>query len=429
MNVINFIQFLVQKLTTPASAIQNVEASRKARLLSFVTLAITPCTMLGAVATSKPVPWVSVLLAITTIVLFVVYILSRTTYFKFGALLMIADFGLIPYVSVFFTDDYGANNLISIFAWCVLPIVLSNIFLTISGVIRLVFLYLIGLVLVTVLLPALQVEGIINSIGFLLCVSVSLITAMYHRNQIEQDRLRTLQKKTTELNKINQELETLLFVVSHDLKEPLRAIESFSDIVNRRYADQLDLKAQDFLNRVVNASHRLRELLNHILTIFQIRQMENTTRQSIAGDTIIEVVLGRLEEIIQKNEVEILVSSDLPVLKVNKNWAVEALYQLIDNALKYTHESQSAKIEVDSYKGPKGCGFVVKDRGIGVTPEYAERIFVLFQRRVGRGVEGTGAGLAIVRQIAQQHNGQAWMKEREGGGSEFFITFGEDSLA
>lgn len=425
MSPINFIQILFQKLTTPAPAIQNIEASRKARLLSFVTLTIIPCTMLGTVATANPVPWVSVLLAITTVMLFFIYILSRTIYFKFGAILTIAAFASIPYVSVFFTEDYSANNLISIFAWCVLPIVLSHIFLSISGVMRLLLLHIIGLLLLTVFLPALRFEGVMNSIGFLLCVSVLLVTAMYHRNQIEQDRLKTLQKQATELSKINQELETLLFVISHDLKEPLRVIESFSDIVNRRYANQLDIKAQDFLNRVVKASHRLRELLKHILTLFRIRQMEPSTMQPILGEVIVQAALERLEEVIQQKEAKVIVACNLPALQVNKNWAIEGLYQLISNALKYTYESEAAEVEIATYNGPQGVGFVVKDRGIGVMPEYAERIFVLFQRRVGREVEGTGAGLAIVRQIAQQHGGQAWVKEREGAGSEFFITFGQ----
>lgn len=425
MNPINLIKCGFQKLTAPPPAIEHIEASHKARLLSFVTLTILPCTMLGTVATANPVPWVSVLLAITTIMLFFVYILSRTIYFKFGAILTIAAFALIPYLSVFFAEEYSANNLISIFSWCVLPIVLSHIFLSIRSLIRLLLLHIIGLILLTVFLPALPFEAVINSIGFLLCVSVLLITAMYHRNQIEQDRLKTLQQQATELSKINQELETLLFVISHDLKEPLRIIESFSDIVNRRYANQLDIKAQDFLNRVVKASHRLRELLKHILTLFQIRQMQPSTMQPILGEAIVQAALKRLEDVIEQKHAKIIVASNLPALQVNKNWAIEALYQLISNALKYTYESQAAHVEIAAYNGPQGVGFVVKDRGIGVMPQYAERIFVLFQRRVGREVEGTGAGLAIVRQIAQQHGGQAWVKEREGVGSEFFITFGQ----
>ncbi|MEE9143238.1 MAG: ATP-binding protein, partial [Candidatus Binatia bacterium] len=102
-------------------------------------------------------------------------------------------------------------------------------------------------------------------------------------------------------------------------------------------------------------------------------------------------------------------------------------YNLVANALKFTRKGEVPELEIGPYQpngeDPKVDGIVVRDRGPGLAPEHSERIFQLFQRGVGREIEGTGAGLAIVRQIAERHGGRAWTQPRQGGGSEFIITF------
>ena len=117
-----------------------------------------------------------------------------------------------------------------------------------------------------------------------------------------------------------------------------------------------------------------------------------------------------------------------PRLTVNRTWATQGIYNLLVNALKFRRDGQPPDIEVDGYSAPgeerTPIGIVVRDRGPGVSPEHAERIFQLFQRAVGREIEGTGAGLAIVRQVAERHGGRAWVEPREGGGSQFILTFG-----
>ncbi|HEU5406478.1 MAG TPA: ATP-binding protein, partial [Nitrospira sp.] len=117
----------------------------------------------------------------------------------------------------------------------------------------------------------------------------------------------------------------------------------------------------------------------------------------------------------------------LPRLRVNRMWATQGLYNLLANAMKFTRDGHPPDIEIASYEAPAStipvAGVVVKDRGPGVPTRHAERIFMLFQRAVGRNVEGTGAGLTIVRQVAERHGGRAWVQPRAGGGSEFVITF------
>jgi len=226
---------------------------------------------------------------------------------------------------------------------------------------------------------------------------------------------------------VNRDLEMLLHVTSHDLREPLRAIENFSRMVNDQYADKLDERGQDFLRRVVLGSERMTELIDDITALARAQRMEPPTEE-VEGELIVQKALERLESRIKETGAVVQVAKDLPRLRVDQTWATEAVYNLVTNALKFTREGAAPEVEIAPYQPaegePVGVGIVVRDRGPGVEPEHADRIFDLFQRAVGREVEGTGAGLAIVRLVARRHGGRAWVRPREGGGSEFIITFG-----
>jgi signal transduction histidine kinase len=229
----------------------------------------------------------------------------------------------------------------------------------------------------------------------------------------------------------NRDLETLLYVTSHDLREPLRAIENFSRMVNERYRERLDDKGRDFLRRVILGAQRLNRLLDDILMLSRSQRMASPTEEANVR-SIIEEALKRLEEKIRATGARVHVAEGFPGLRVDRAWVTQAVYNLIANALKFTRNGEPPEVDVMPYQPaePNLVGISVRDRGPGVAPEHAERIFQLFQRAVGREVEGTGAGLAIVRQIADRHGGNAWVQPREGGGSEFIITFsrGEDLL-
>jgi len=226
----------------------------------------------------------------------------------------------------------------------------------------------------------------------------------------------------------NRDLETLLYVTSHDLREPLRAIENFSRIVNDRYCARLDDKGQDFLRRIISGAQRLNRLLDDILTLSRSQRI-GVPSEEVDGESIVTEALKRLEGKINTTGARIHVAQNFHGLRVDKTWATQAVYNLIANALKFTREGEAPDVEVVPYRpqspGRNAIGIAVRDRGPGIAPEHAERIFQLFQRAVGREIEGTGAGLAIVRQIAERHGGSAWVEAREGGGSEFIITFAD----
>ena len=253
---------------------------------------------------------------------------------------------------------------------------------------------------------------------------LSRLNAGLHREIAERSKARA------EIAAKNRDLETLLYVTSHDLREPLRAIENFSRIVNDRYRDRLDEKGQDFLRRVIQGSQRLTQLLDDILMLSRSQRM-GVPADAIAGETIVQEALKRLEGKVSVTNAQIHVAPEFGGLRVDKTWATQAVYNLIANALKFTRDGGVPEVEVSPYRPNEAdretIGIAVRDRGPGVAPEHAERIFQLFQRAVGREIEGTGAGLAIVRQIAERHGGNAWVQPRDGGGSEFIITFGKNN--
>jgi signal transduction histidine kinase len=226
----------------------------------------------------------------------------------------------------------------------------------------------------------------------------------------------------------NRDLETLLYVVSHDLREPLRAIESFSKLVVDRYAANLDDTGQDFLGRVIGGAARMNRLLDDVLMLSRAQRMERPS-ETVPAREIVDDVLKQLRLKIEETAARVTVAGSLPSLRVDRRWATQAVLNLVANALKFTRLGEPPKIEILSYrrhKGePPGVGLVVRDHGPGVEANHAERIFNLFQRAVGREIAGTGAGLAIVRQIAERHQGRAWVRTGlKHAGAEFVVTFG-----
>lgn len=230
-----------------------------------------------------------------------------------------------------------------------------------------------------------------------------------------------------EIQRKNRDLETLLHVTSHDLREPLRAIHNFAHLVSEGYADKLDERGHDFLERVVRGAERLDRLLEDVLTLSRA-QRSVEPGPGVALSEVVAEVLQQLDGPITRSQARIRVADDLPTLFADRRWVTQGIFNLVSNALKFTVAGAPPEIEIVRYvpgpHDPAGEGVVVRDRGPGVPEGYGDRIFQLFQRAVGRDVEGTGAGLAIVRQIAERHGGAAWHRPREGGGAEFVFMFG-----
>lgn len=239
------------------------------------------------------------------------------------------------------------------------------------------------------------------------------------------EALRTREHSQRELEIRNRDLTSLLYVVSHDLKEPVRAIQSFAMLISRTNAVQLNERGADFLGRVIAAAARISTLLDDVLVLSRAQAIELTDRVDL--NDVVRRAMDQLQPQVESIGAKITVEDNLATVPGSERWLTQAVQNLISNALKFVDPDKVPQIEIASLAHPEPgqMGIVVRDRGPGVPEEYRERIFELFQRAVSRRVEGTGAGLAIVRQVAERHGGTAVVHPREGGGSEFVITFSE----
>jgi len=237
-----------------------------------------------------------------------------------------------------------------------------------------------------------------------------------------------LKRVEEELAQKNEMLRQLLYIVSHDLKQPIRSIEFFADDLAEQLPDSLPGESRDSLTRIARSSRRLRKLIDDILDLSRLRDSSFSV-QNIPGNELASEVLEDLSLTIQKEGAEVRINGKLPQMLVHPALALRALGNLVQNAIKFKKAGERARIEILPLETSDSTGYAVCDRGIGIYPENAEKIFALFRRDVGESVEGTGAGLAIVRAIAEKHGGRAWAEPREGGGSVFYLTFARGELA
>jgi signal transduction histidine kinase len=219
----------------------------------------------------------------------------------------------------------------------------------------------------------------------------------------------TLRRKRAEedLLRKTQELESYTYVVSHDLKEPLRSIIRFSEIVSARYRDRFDDEGQEILRHIDSACRRMTAMIDDLLVLSRAGRVDAGLEEVDLAELVAETRLDLAELINRKNATIEL--SGLPVIVCQRAWLSEVFKNLISNGLKYNQSPQPV-VTITGEEQEDIWELTVSDNGIGIAPEHWERIFGLFQRLHHRDqYEGTGAGLAIVRSIIEQHEGRIWI--------------------
>ena len=236
------------------------------------------------------------------------------------------------------------------------------------------------------------------------------------RERAEED----LKRYAGALEQSNRELEHFAYVASHDLQEPLRKIASFSELLQRRYQGQLDESADRYLAFIIDGALRMRTLINDLLAISRV-----TTRGGAFALTdcteLLTQVLEDLEIAIRESKATIT-SDPLPTVSGDRTQLGQVLQNLIGNAIKYRSDSPP-RIHVSARRKRSEWVISVRDNGIGIEPQYFERIFVIFQRLHTRTeYSGTGIGLALCRKIVERHGGRIWVESTPGQGSTFLFT-------
>ncbi len=232
-----------------------------------------------------------------------------------------------------------------------------------------------------------------------------------------------LRKRTAELQRSNQDLQDFAFIASHDMKEPLRKVISFGNILQQKYKDSLEQTGNDYLNRMLDAAERIHSLLTGLLEYSRVTTNPEPFRE-VDVYAIIQEVLSDLEITIKKTGGEVKVG-ELPSIQANPTQIWQLFQNLIGNALKFHKEGERPVVDLFSTKTGSGTLQIhVKDSGIGFEEQYVDRIFAPFKRLHGRSsqYEGTGIGLAICKKIVQRHGGSITAKSTPGHGATFIIT-------
>ncbi|WP_280154934.1 ATP-binding protein [Piscinibacter sp. XHJ-5] len=218
----------------------------------------------------------------------------------------------------------------------------------------------------------------------------------------------------------NTELEQLAYVASHDMQEPLRMVASYLQLVAQRYKGQLDADADEFIGYAVDGAKRMQALINDLLAYSRVG---TKARPFEATDSakVVDTALANLRIAVAERGAQVT-HGPLPTVMGDSTQLLQLFQNLIGNALKF-HGAQPVQVRIEAAAEGAHWRFTVRDNGIGIAPEYHERIFVLFQRLHGRDeYPGTGIGLAICKKIVERHGGTISVESQPGEGSTFTFT-------
>jgi PAS domain S-box-containing protein len=231
----------------------------------------------------------------------------------------------------------------------------------------------------------------------------------------------SLERKNTDLERSNQELEQFAYVASHDLQEPLRMVSSYMQLLESRYNDKLDADGKEFIAYAVDGAARMQRLIQDLLAFSRVGTRGKPPEVVEANKAVTDAIQN-LKVRIEENEA-VVTHDELPALLADPNQLTQLFQNLIGNAIKFKSEDKP-RIEITTRDRGAFAEFAVKDNGIGFDQKHADRIFVIFQRLNNRAqYDGTGIGLAICKKIVERHGGKIWVETQPGKGSTFFFTF------
>lgn len=246
------------------------------------------------------------------------------------------------------------------------------------------------------------------------------ITEKKKSEQLYRDLNATLEKRAKELAASNAELERFAYVASHDLQEPLRMVSSFLQLLQKKYKDQLDDTAHQYIHFAVDGAERMKKLILDLLAYSRVGT-NSEEHTFVDMNQVFSEVKNYFTNTIQELNAD-LHAQQLPIVKGNATQIKQVVQNLVGNALKY-HGEAAPKILINSKELNGEWIFCVEDNAIGVDPRFAEKIFIIFQRLHNSSeYEGTGIGLAIARKIVEKHGGKIWVEPNTPSGSKFYFS-------
>jgi signal transduction histidine kinase len=242
------------------------------------------------------------------------------------------------------------------------------------------------------------------------------------RGAIQDKKLREESRRThEELARSNRDLEQFAYVASHDLQEPLRMVATYTQLLAERYEGKLDANADKYIHYAVDGALRMQTLVRDLLAFSRVgRQPESA--QPIDGNTVVESAITNLHAAIEESGAQVFYAK-LPAVVADRSELVQLFQNLIGNAIKF-RSSAPPKVRITAEKKKREWLFSIADNGIGIDPQHAELIFVIFKRlHTHAEYPGSGIGLAICKKIVERNSGRIWVESEPGHGSTFKFTF------
>jgi PAS domain S-box-containing protein len=224
----------------------------------------------------------------------------------------------------------------------------------------------------------------------------------------------------------NADLAQFAYVASHDLQEPLRMVSSYMQLIEQRYKDKLDTAGIEFINFAVDGARRMQTMINDLLTFSRVgtrgKAFEPTDCEVILDQTLADLKMAI------KDSGAIITRDPLPTVMADGAQMAQLFQNLIGNAIKF-REREPLRVHISAQAKEKDWLFSVRDNGIGIDPQYFERIFVIFQRLHSKEeYPGTGIGLALCNRVVERHGGRIWVESQPGKGSIFYFTISQGEV-
>ena len=232
-----------------------------------------------------------------------------------------------------------------------------------------------------------------------------------------------LRKLNEELTRSNRDLEQFAYAASHDLQEPLRMVASYTELLARRYGGQLDEQGHTFITYAIEGATRLKRLIDDLLVYSRVgtagRQRAPTGARAVVAEA-----LRNLQASLEESGALVTVG-DLPTVRADSSQLTQLFQNLVGNAIKFRRPGEALRIVISAENFGEEWRFSVQDNGIGIDPQYADKVFDIFQRLHSREeYPGTGIGLALCKRIVERHGGRIWVESTPGQGATFHFTLG-----
>lgn len=257
-------------------------------------------------------------------------------------------------------------------------------------------------------------------------VVIRNITDLKLAQQELRNKIKELDYKNQELKKYNDSNDKLEFfaqTVSHDLREPLRTMKSFSQLLLKNHKERFDADEQTYLNFIASGATEMTKLIEDLLEYSLFQADPNHAIDDIDLNALLDSIISNLNELIQVTQAEIHINQYLPIIQGNKTKISQLFQNLISNAIKFHKPGESPEVTISFEVTPAFWKFFIRDNGIGISPEYHLKIFTLFSRLHSKKVyPGSGIGLVLCKSVVEQHGGQIKVESREGKGSTFIFT-------